>query len=265
MYEADQDLHSIIYTGSSPPAPQEQIARIPKEGRRPSGEVGVFDESGMTKDPIRMTVDHVSYALNPASRLHFGRVYSVKHDTRVKSLGVIHVDSITKVIEYYNSAQEEIPVRHHVWKTVQRIKQRFTNTYPKLEYPTKALDEDYHVQNQQVKSMARLKALCESDQAELFVIATYDSDVHYHDQLSQQLHRHPNRLRFRKGDRIRVLDEASTTTFDNDDDDKQTVSTLPGKTEGKAPDDLTEVNITWWTGELNGLQGDFPWWYGEID
>ena len=257
MYEADQDLHAIIYTGSNPPAPQTQMAAIPEEDRRISGEMGVFDESGMTKHPIRMTVDHVSYALHPASRLHFGRVYNIKHNVRVKSLGVIHVDSISNFIDYSRAAQEDVPVLNQVWKTVRKIKQRFISIYPKLEHPNNLPNGD--PAHSQVKPMAHLKALCESDQAELFVTAAYDSDCHYQDHLSQQLHQHPNRLKFKKGDRIRVLNQA--TTFKGD-----TQSSTPSMLDSTdAADDLTEPNITWWVGELHGPRGEFPWWYAEIE
>ena len=224
-----------------------------------------------------MTIDHVSLALHPASRLHFGRVYRIEHNVRVKSLGVIHVDSISNFIEYYKSAQEDVQAISKVRRAVQKAANRLisdSSNFGHLSGQEQALGESNEGGTQsQVKAMTELKALCETNDAELFVIAKYDSDSHR----LNGLDKHPSRLRFKKGDRIKVLknteaatypttlSDITTSTHFTPSNQLTTLDESPTSPRSTAPNETTIPDATWWTGELNGRQGEFPWWYCEVE
>ena len=213
------------------------------------------DESGMTKKPIRMAVDHVSYSLSSTSRLHFGRIYYVKHDVRVKSLGVIHVDSISHFVDYYKSIHGGFSVPRVIGRVARRLTADDPRKRSTIHNNEKALSDNvFEDIKAQDKARANLEALCMSDQSELVVIARYDSEYHPLD-----VRKHPNRLKFKKGDKINVLNAGGSPinpailTAQNYID----YSTLPR--------DSTSPTLTWWLGELDGRQGEFPWWYVEIE
>ncbi|KAI1119826.1 hypothetical protein F5Y10DRAFT_290871 [Nemania abortiva] len=68
--QPDQDLFAIIHSGNEPPTP------LP-------------GETGMRLSPIRMIPHHPSTALPRSARIHFGRIYRVKHTAAVENLGLI--------------------------------------------------------------------------------------------------------------------------------------------------------------------------------
>ena len=55
----------------------------------------------MTKRPIRVKAAHPSAALHRASRVNYGAVYTVAHSVRVKAVGLVHVDSMLRLIENF--------------------------------------------------------------------------------------------------------------------------------------------------------------------
>lgn len=57
----------------------------------------------MTKLPIRVKAAHPAAALHRASRVDYGTVYTVAHSVRVKSVGLVHVDSMLRLIEYFEN------------------------------------------------------------------------------------------------------------------------------------------------------------------
>ena len=203
-----------------------------------------------------MAVDHVSYSLPPTSRLHFGRVYHIKHDVRVKSVGVIHVDSISDFVNYYKSSLRGFSVPNAIEKVTRRVGAsdlKSRNTTYKHEMPL--LEEDFEDPIKlQDKAKANLEALCVSDQAELFVIAKYDSEDHRLD-----VSRYPNRLKFKRGDKIKVLDAGVLPMSSTKSIDMMTMH------ESTLSRDPLSPTLIWWLGELNGCQGQFPWWYMEIE
>lgn len=65
----------------------------------------------MTKLPIRVKAAHPSAALHRASRVNYGAVYTVAHSVRVKAVGLVHMDSILRLIEYYEDEEWESDVQ----------------------------------------------------------------------------------------------------------------------------------------------------------
>ena len=76
--------HAIIHTGRSAPqpAPDEQTF---------SGEAGL-------RDPIRVDPDLRNDKLDPRSRLNFGKVYTIEHNVKVRSFGMVHRNSLPALL-----------------------------------------------------------------------------------------------------------------------------------------------------------------------
>ena len=254
IFQPDQDLHAIIYSSSNPPKPLQMNIAAYKKGSS-FAETTKRDESGMTKKPIRMAVDHVSYSLSSTSRLHFGRIYHVKHDVRVKSLGVIHVDSISHFVDCYKSVHGGFSVPRVIGRVARRLNaddpRKRSMTYKDKETSSDNVLEHIKLQD---KARANLEALCMSNQSELVVIARYDSDYNPLD-----VRRHPNRLRFKRGDKIKVLNAGGSPI------DPIILTTQNSLDDSTLSRDTTSPTLTWWLGELDGRQGEFPWWYVEIE
>lgn len=73
--------HGIIYTGKV--APQPSSAELPARG-----------ETGMQPVPIRVDADEKSERLDPLSRVNYGRVYTVEHNVKVATFGMVHASSM---------------------------------------------------------------------------------------------------------------------------------------------------------------------------
>lgn len=73
--------HAIIYTGREPPTPSQ--AEAPNQGEQP-----------MLSRPIRVVPDDKSDALDPHSRLDFGKVHTVQHNIKAKAFGKVHPESM---------------------------------------------------------------------------------------------------------------------------------------------------------------------------
>ncbi|KAL9109712.1 MAG: hypothetical protein Q9187_008131 [Circinaria calcarea] len=277
IFEPDQDLHAIIHTSSESPPTITRVNAVYNSNAPYGGKIAKLNESGMVKNPVRMTVDHVSLALHPASRLHFGCVCRIEHDVRVKSLGVIHVDSIGDFIEYYKSAQKDVQAIFKVGRAVQKAANKLisgssiSGHLSEQKQPSGQPSENKT--RNQAKAMAELKALCETNDAELFVIATQNSDSHRLNGLDE----HPSCLRFKRGDRIKVLNNVTSPSYPTTLDDvtasnqfttlaqRTTLDCSAASPESAVSDDLATLDATWWIGEVNGRQGEFPWWYCELE
>jgi hypothetical protein len=77
--QVDQDQFAILHSSKEIPIPLEK-------------------ETGMVLGPIRMKPEHPSTALPTSSRIHFGRAYAIDHDVPVKSLGLVHAESIQRLV-----------------------------------------------------------------------------------------------------------------------------------------------------------------------
>lgn len=88
-FQEDQELFAILHSSREIPQPHKK-------------------ETGMVLAPIRMKPEHPSTALPTSSRIHFGRAYGIGHNMPVKSLGLIHAESMPNLI----SAAETHVYRH---------------------------------------------------------------------------------------------------------------------------------------------------------
>lgn len=69
--------HAIVYSGKSAPAPD--VSELPVRG-----------ESGLRRETIRVVVDAPTEALDPMSRLDFGRAHTIQHNVKAKAFGMVH-------------------------------------------------------------------------------------------------------------------------------------------------------------------------------
>lgn len=80
--------HAVVYTGRVAPAPLADEA--PSRGEQP-----------MLSRPIRVVPDDKSDALEPHSRLDFGKVHTVHHNIKAKAFGMVHRDSLNPLIMHF--------------------------------------------------------------------------------------------------------------------------------------------------------------------
>lgn len=73
--------HAIVYTTKQPPRP------LPGESPAP-------DEAPLRSALIRVKPDDRTDKLSPTSRINFGKVYTIEHNTKVRNFGVVHRDSL---------------------------------------------------------------------------------------------------------------------------------------------------------------------------
>lgn len=73
--------HGIVYTALEPPAAQWD--ELPNRG-----------ESGMVPMAIRVIPDEVTEKLSLMARINYGRIYTIEHNVRVKSIGMVHPSSL---------------------------------------------------------------------------------------------------------------------------------------------------------------------------
>jgi hypothetical protein len=83
--QTDQDYYTIIYSSKEPPAP------LP-------------GETGMVLPALRIKAEHPSTTLSSASRLYFGKLYELSHESPVWPLGLVHVDSIEPLMSIFEAA-----------------------------------------------------------------------------------------------------------------------------------------------------------------
>ncbi|KAL2836906.1 hypothetical protein BJX68DRAFT_273307 [Aspergillus pseudodeflectus] len=85
-YQPDQSLFGILHSSKEIPPP-------------------VDKETGMRlMKPVRLKADHPSTTLPSTARIHYGRVYEVKHDVQLKSIGLIHDSSMETLLEQFNGS-----------------------------------------------------------------------------------------------------------------------------------------------------------------
>lgn len=68
--QPDQELYAIIHSSKHIPDP------LPEETR-------------MNIQPIRLELEQLSTVLPSAARIHFGRVYEIKHDVELNNIGLV--------------------------------------------------------------------------------------------------------------------------------------------------------------------------------
>lgn len=85
--------HAIIYTGKTPPEPH-------RSERARRGEDGLLL-------PIRVDPDDAAEKLDPWSRVDFGKVYSIEHNVKVRSLGKVNQASMKLLLYQFRRVWED--------------------------------------------------------------------------------------------------------------------------------------------------------------
>ncbi|KAF7185542.1 hypothetical protein HII31_13166 [Pseudocercospora fuligena] len=73
--------HGIVYVGSK--APEPDYEEMPTRGELPMAEI-----------PIRVDPDNPTEKLDQKSRIHYSKVYTIEHNVKAKSVGMIHNRSL---------------------------------------------------------------------------------------------------------------------------------------------------------------------------
>jgi hypothetical protein len=55
----------------------------------------------MTKDPIEIEPASATETMDPASRLRFGKIYSIECNVKVREIGVVSRKHMSKLLAYY--------------------------------------------------------------------------------------------------------------------------------------------------------------------
>jgi Family of unknown function (DUF6590) len=89
----DRIEHAIIHTSS----------RVPQEQRHIMHD-GTEVAENLIKDPIRVVSEQRDRegSLDPTSRIHYAKIYTVEKDVRVLNIGMVHKNSIASLL--YNSS-----------------------------------------------------------------------------------------------------------------------------------------------------------------
>ncbi|KAF2159660.1 hypothetical protein M409DRAFT_29827 [Zasmidium cellare ATCC 36951] len=82
--------HAIIHSGRD--APQPKTHERPQRG-----------EDSIRPIPIRVVPDNREEALEPMSRLDFGKVHTIQHNIKVRPFGMVHPDSKTALYEQFQN------------------------------------------------------------------------------------------------------------------------------------------------------------------
>ncbi|GKZ94560.1 hypothetical protein AnigIFM59636_007935 [Aspergillus niger] len=82
--QPDQELFAILHSLKYVPDP------LPEETR-------------MGIQPLRLKPEHPSTVLPSTARIHFGRVYEIKHDVELKNIGLIHSSSMNILSSQFES------------------------------------------------------------------------------------------------------------------------------------------------------------------
>lgn len=78
--------HAIIYTGKDVPLPIRREAPSRKESK------------GLLPQAIRVDADDPAIKLDPMSRIDFGKVYTIEHNVKVRSLGKVNRVSLQPLL-----------------------------------------------------------------------------------------------------------------------------------------------------------------------
>ena len=111
--------HAIAYTGREPPPLTP--AELPKHG-----EHGVLGS-------IRVNLDSPEERLDPMSRINLGKLYTIEHNIKVRSVGMVHNDSKSPLLRMFTQ----------VWTTSLMMNPHAPNDLLQSAPPTTAKQESY--------------------------------------------------------------------------------------------------------------------------
>jgi hypothetical protein len=103
VQEPRQDLHTIIYATKQPPLPITITITDPETKERRD-----VSEKFMVNKPISITAAHPSILLQPASRINYARIHQVDFNVRVKSVGLVNVESIQDLSDQFDDARRKL-------------------------------------------------------------------------------------------------------------------------------------------------------------
>ena len=81
--------HAIIYTGP--------------EGSEPPD---ILPGEGITKLALRVEPDGSEEKLDPISRINFGKTYTVEHNVKVLSIGLVAEEHLDLLVHYWRAAHD---------------------------------------------------------------------------------------------------------------------------------------------------------------
>ena len=84
----DQNAHTIVYTGRTPPEKLE-------------------GETRMTKEPIRIMPVSQDVKLDSLSRINLGKVQVIQHNWKIQEIGDVHEKSLPKLIHYRRAVRDK--------------------------------------------------------------------------------------------------------------------------------------------------------------
>lgn len=124
---------AVIHTSKKPP--DILAAELPSRG-----------ESTMRPMSIRIDPDDKSFRLDPLSRLHFGKVYTVDYGVKVKSIGLVNRSSMRDLLYQFRD----------VWKSAFTPPKSVSSSYSNvsaIESSRTASVREQTDANQQIKSL----------------------------------------------------------------------------------------------------------------
>lgn len=80
--QQDQSQYGLVYTSSTPPEISDS-------------------ERGMQNIAVRIDPDNATTPLNPMSRIHYGNIYTVQHNIRVKAYGMVNRESVGPLMNQF--------------------------------------------------------------------------------------------------------------------------------------------------------------------
>lgn len=80
--QQDQSQYGLVYTGSTPPGISES-------------------ERGMQSTAVRIDPDNLTMPLNSMSRIHYGNIYTIQHNIRVKAYGMVNQASVEPLMSQF--------------------------------------------------------------------------------------------------------------------------------------------------------------------
>jgi hypothetical protein len=88
-YGCNASEHSIVYLAGSQPI------SLPGEW-----------EKGLRKDPIEIVATDAKEIMEPASRLRFGKIYSIEWNVKVRDIGKVAGKHMSKLVKYFKEEEK---------------------------------------------------------------------------------------------------------------------------------------------------------------
>ncbi|KAH8627026.1 hypothetical protein IG631_19044 [Alternaria alternata] len=87
--------HAIVYLSGTDPA----SCYLPGEY-----------EAGMVKQPIEIVPADASVSMRLESRIRFGKIYPIEKNVKVKDIGQVHRDHLSRLLQYWRDWDRDMPL-----------------------------------------------------------------------------------------------------------------------------------------------------------